>query len=225
MLPVAGDQDTEVVGRVDQEFLADAVAARAVQPILVGDGGGGVDPGLGRGVGEAARVLIGQPAVLVRAEQHGARSHLVVQRDIDDRLALDERIVAEGAFDGLGRREGRPLRGDVQRPHFGVAAEQGALGSAQDLEGVDVDQVLQRHARAPLIDPVEIDPHHVVQAVAGGRGDAKPADGQRRVARIADLIEQARGLGDDVRQGDGVLELQRLAADRLHRDRDRLQRL
>ncbi len=218
LFEIAGDADGQLVAGIDQELLADAVAAGAVQLVI---GAGQRYAGMAGGVigGDG----VGHPAILIGVEHRRAERDLVGDRAADDHLLLQECVVAERGFGRYFRREGGLVGGDVERAGLGIAAEQRPLRSAQDLETVDVDQILQRHARAPLIDPIEIDADHIVDAVAGRAGDADAADAERGVARIGGRIEQARGLILQVGQGDGALFRQHVAAQRLHRHRNVLE--
>ncbi len=121
----------------------------------------------------------------------------------DAHLLLIVAIVPDRSLGRAAEVEARRLGGDVDHPGRGVAAEERALGPTQNLDAVDVDKVLERHAGPAQVDVVDIDADGGVEAI-GGRRDADAADPDRGIARVGLIGGEARRLGLHVGQGVGA---------------------
>ena len=106
------------------------------------------------------------------------------------------------------------MRGDVDRPGGGVLAVKRPLGTAQDFDLGDVEEVERGGGDARVIDVVDIDADALVEAIVGQpERHTDAADIHGRVARVrAEKVQRGSELlqSPDVESA-GVIDL--LAAD------------
>ena len=117
-------------------------------------------------------------AVTVQVEPGHADCGNLADRHVDHALALDAVVVAVFGFDaGFGHAELGPLGAEVDHARGGVAAEQGALRSAQDFDLAHVVEFTFEQARAEQRRVVHVNGGGTV----AGRTHAQiadPADGE-----------------------------------------------
>ena len=158
-------------------------------------------------------------AVLEGAAHGKARRQRNVEHALDEERVI---VAVIGAQHALERVDGL-VGDDVDRAASGVAAEQGALRSAQDLDALHVEQVGRAAGRTGSIDAVDIDADRLVdgdQAVR--RALAADEHGRRTGLRDGAGEREVRGGRLDLLDADDLLVGKCLAGDGADRDRRRL---
>ncbi len=142
------------------------------------------------------------------------------------RLGAVAAEIADAAFETAAELAGRLLRHDTDRAAFGIAPEQRALRTAQDLDALDVEQGGVEALLAAEIDAIDIDADALVACslVRVERHDAANADRQCRLAGFEGCNAQRRRSAiTEVEQALDVAVFHDLRIDHRNRDRGLLQ--
>ena len=98
-----------------------------------------------------------------------AQGEGVADRARDRPLDVDHVVAAIGDRAAGAEFLARPARHQLQRTADGVLAVQGALGSAQDLDALQIEQVELGAADAAVIDVIDIDADSGIEGLQGVR--------------------------------------------------------
>jgi hypothetical protein len=183
----------------------------------------------------AAGLRVGVETVAGRSEAGDAERQRIGHRQIG-RTADQHRVeVAVVHLDQPADPVGRLGRGEQQGARGRVLPEQGPLRTAQHLEVVDVEEVLERRRRARAVDPVDEDADRSFEAAAvprrpqaadddvrGGGGDIGRAEGDRRTDRldVGDVVDPRLRQHIRARRGDGDRHVLQVLAAALRGDDD-----
>jgi hypothetical protein len=172
-----------------------------------------------------AVVSVERVAIAVKIEPGHSQPQRVADGQVDHALGLDAVEVAVFRFGSSVDAVELRLGGDeVDHARGRVAAEQGALRTTQHFDALEIEVLGFEQAGGEQRSTVDVDRGRAVARSADAQ-IADPADGEARPGEVA-LSESHVGQGQ--LKIAGVLDLllfQRLAAERRHCDRNRLQRL